>query len=83
MYSKKISFRDWTLSFDYTFDTQEGLVLESWEANEEIPCGVLSQFLERAIYKWLDEEYSKNGDNYLKDYLDYLAEKSYRRSQEF
>ena len=79
MYTKKISFRDWTLTFDYSFDAQEGLVLETWEANEEIPCGVLSQFLERAIYKWLDSEYAMNGANYFEDYLAYLAEKRYNR----
>lgn len=80
-YNKSLSWRDYEIDFEYEFDSQ-GLVLVSWNTQEDIICVVESQFIERQIYKWLDEEFSKNSDNYLKDFLDYLAEKAYDKSRE-
>lgn len=87
MYSKTKAFRDYLIDFDYDLDVQnQALSLVSWKAYQDdtardIPCAVESQFIERELYKWLDAEFSRNGDNYLEDYLAYLGEKSYDNSK--
>ena len=80
-YTKILNWRDHQIEFEYDYQ-QEGLVLLSWKCEEEIPCGVESQFIERQIYKWLDSEWAENGLNYYKDFLDHLAQKRYDILQE-
>lgn len=87
-YTKEIQYRDYSIVFDYDLDKETTtLVLGSFdvfEGTDEV--GVLSsleiQFIEREIYKWLDEEIKLNGENYVQDYLDSLQEKRYSRNIE-
>lgn len=82
-YTKEISFRDLTIEFDYNLQQgHQALVLEAWRAfdgpNEvALPCAVEVQFIERQLYKWLDEEFSEKAQNYVDNYLDGLAERRY------
>lgn len=71
-YSKELSFRDYTICFEYEIDMDEGLVLTEWvayEGNNEvlIPCVTESNFIERQLQKWLDKEWSNNSCNYITD----------------
>lgn len=83
MYSKEISFRDYVIVFEYTYNTYpECLGLSKWTAyigpNEiEIPCVVESEFIETQLVDYLDREFRENGTNYREEYLAYLAEKKY------
>lgn len=70
-YDKQIDYYDYEITFEYELH-HNGLKLLSWtayEQNEEvnIPCVVESDAIERNINKWLDEEYTYNGINYLMD----------------
>ncbi len=73
-YQKEIPFRDYIITFEY--DVNEGLNLLNWtayEGNNEItiPCRVESEFIEKQLHNWLDNEWYHNGSNYIEDvYID-------------
>lgn len=81
LYSKEIRHRDLTIYFDYEFK-KDSLILSTWDATEPVPCAVESEFIEKKLDKWLEEEYSKNGSNYHSDLVDFEQEKRYYKSYE-
>lgn len=81
LYSKEIKHRDLTIYFDYEFKN-DSLILTSWDTSESIPCAVESEFIEKKLDKWLEEEYAHNGLNYYADLVDFEQEKRYYKSYE-
>lgn len=83
-YEAEISYRDYTIEFEYNYDPEGFLYLVSWEAFDgnnsiQIPCRVESEFIEKQLNQWLDNEYDKNCFNYAQDRLEYLGDLAYDR----
>jgi len=63
-YRSEISFRDYTIVFDYE-PVEDGLNLVSWTAYcgpEEvmIPCRAESEFIEKQLHKYLDYQWEEH-----------------------
>lgn len=70
-YNKEIAYQDYTIHFEYDYDG-DSLNLVSWTAyvndNEfHIPCRVESEFIEKQLNKWLDDEWYRNNFFYIEE----------------
>ncbi len=83
-YEATLQYRNLNIDFEFALDGScEGLVIASWSAfdlmNKEvnIPCKVEADYIEKLIEEQLEKLWSREGNNYVQDYKDYLGDKMF------